>query len=118
MKSLEDFPRKADPNKDPLHIVYSEVTFSELKTFDLMRLLHSYRKNNQRSLQLWQQSLDGLSIEQIEEFCPNEHDKEFFKTIKKGERIPESKYLKALKKELNTREHLTPHEKRSIRKCS
>ena len=131
MKTLRDFPSKADPNKNPLHVVYSEVTFSELKTFDLMRLLNSFRKFN-RDLFQYPAHYIG-SKEYISEHI--ESHKGLYKTREhkakarailinwdwseqKQSHRNRMKYYQALKKELATRNHLTKHEKRSIYKRS
>lgn len=131
MKRLEDFPIKADINKNPLYKVFSEVTFSELKTFDLMRLLNSFRRHNQ---DLFEYPYHYIGSEEyIKEFITN--SPHLYKTTEEkllaieiltgwdwateqDSHKKRMKYYLALKKELSKREHLTPHEKRSVYKCS
>lgn len=88
-KRLEDFPHQCDINKHPLHEVYSKVTFSELRTFDLMRLLYSFQRTAS-NMKKWY-SDDTLS---------------------------KHKWVTALKKELGTRENLTTHQKKGAYKNS
>lgn len=130
-KRIEDFPHKADPNSNPLFIVYPSVTFSELKTFELMRLLNSFRRWNG---DLFDESPMIGTMEHVDSFLEKySHHYETPEQVEKARKYLFSvfdwkpiidsrrkrlKYLTALKKELATREHLTPHEKRSAAKCS
>jgi len=133
MKRLEDFPIKADPNTKPLHIVYSCVTFSELSTFDLMRLLCSFRRFNNDLFEYPAHYIG--SSEYIKEFIhqnsshynndPALMKKAFFlikETFDFADAIQSHrkrmKYYQALKKELSKRPHLSRFEKSAAEKKS
>lgn len=113
-KKLEDFP--AVPLGTGWHLVcelYPSVTFSETRTFDLMRLLYAYRKGAAKFYYLMKMLIE---LEVREEQVKGNKLEPYFLFIKQHGRLPESKYSKALKAELAKREPLTKHEKRAAYK--
>lgn len=124
LKRLADFPKKANCNQCPLHELYPSVTFSELVTFDLVCLLHSFRRHHNH---VYKVLCEGGTVKEgymywfgniYVDWSESELEKNLEKTFDFGEEnkswTRSLKYLNALKKELSTRENLTPHEKRSV----
>lgn len=114
-KRLEDF-QATSMSEDGFYLVcrlYPSVTFSETRTFDLMRLLYAYRKASAKTLYYFKSLIEvGVTNEQIKGhvFEP------YFLFLKENGRLPEGRYIKALKAELAKREGLSRHEKRAAKK--
>lgn len=109
---LEQFPKCTTYNKIqlsdnkfyPLYILYKDVQFTKLNTFDLLRLLHSMRLYFSNVYEYY----DDLCYSEI---C-NCYDVIELFNFKHS-----CKYQKALKFELSKREHVSNHVKKSAIKC-
>lgn len=85
-RGLKTFKPKY-PKADRLYSMYWNVPFSEVKTFDLLRLLNSARI----CFEIYKDSMRYMKDDRTE------------------------KYIAAIKKELKNREHLSTHERKSAR---
>lgn len=128
LKRLEDFEAVGDSDVTPLYAMYPSVPFSELRTFDLMRLLFSFRRSSRRSEHKpgTKEYIDQLIKEKRHWYADNQQTGKAFNILTNNFDFSDAikqwewskKYEAALKKELATRENLTQHEKRSAHKRS
>lgn len=120
MKRLEDFPKITDNQfKHPqyLHVIYPSVTFSELRTFDLLRLLYGYRIHQDRIYRRIKSWLNASSRGEwkLATTLSWFSSKKVF-SVMLNDSLPEDPYVIALKRELSKREHLSKHQRKWARK--